>query len=581
MLLMPSHRPREEKYRSPVGAVEIGCEIELKIAVPCCYEVCEAYLCVKTEDSEGISDEKHEMKRAYTDEAAQEDVFSVKLTAPDRGSLLWYYFSLRRMGGEVYYYGRMEPTDENPDITGGIYNEIPPMWQITVYAPLTCRPQWYSDTVTYHIFVDRFNRSRKPYKTGWRSRRDIRDDWYSEPSVDFDENGKQINVDFFGGNLKGIIEKLDYLKSLSVGTIYLSPIFEASSNHRYDTGDYMVIDKMIGTSKQFAELCTRAHKLGMRVMLDGVFSHTGSDSRYFNSKGHYDSIGAAQDKSSPYYEWYDFKHWPDDYDCWWDVLTLPCVKEENEDYMRFIITGEDSVIKHWMRLGADGWRLDVADELPDGFLERLYAEVKSEKPDAAVIGEVWEDASNKSSYDKRRFYLCGGKLDGVMNYPLREAVIDFLEGGDAHCFVNKMSEIEQNYPFEALLTCMNVIGTHDTERILTRLGDDVELVKLASVLQYCYPGSPSLYYGDEAGLAGEGDPYNRRGYPWGRENTELIDHYKALGKLRSSSEALRRGRIKYIRAEGGLLVFERYTDSERVVVTIDRSEKRWSIEKLQ
>ncbi|NLD88465.1 MAG: glycoside hydrolase family 13 protein [Clostridiales bacterium] len=572
MMILPSHNPYSEKYRRPGGAVVTGTVIEIRIKLPASYHVCEACLLLRREDAE-ITDSVISMAKESSRGGI--DTYSCTFAVPSTSCLLWYCFSLRREGGYVYYYGRMEPSEEDKTITGGIYNKFPPMWQITVYENIPA-PKWFFEGITYHIFADRFRRSGKTKNPCPVGLRNIHTDWYDIPTIDYDENGKRINCDFFGGNLRGIIESLDYLKSLSVTTIYLSPLFEAASNHRYDTADYTKIDPMLGDESDLRELCEKAHEMGMRVILDGVFSHTGSDSVYFNALGTFDSLGAAQSKDSPYYGWYDFYAWPHEYKCWWDVATLPSVNKENPEYLKFIVTGDDSVIKRWQRVGVDGWRLDVTDELPDMFLEPLYREAKKESPETMIIGEVWEDASNKISYGKRRFYLCGGKLDGVMNYPLRDSVIDFLKGGDAMDFMLKMREIEHNYPHEALLSSMSIIGTHDTARILTVLGDQ-ELVKLAAVIQYTYPGSPTLYYGDEAGLEGGDDPLNRACYPWGRENSELLAHYRRLGEIRSSSEALKRGKIKYLEASGGVLRYERYTENESVRISINREKREATI----
>ena len=298
----------------------------------------------------------------------------------------------------------------------------------------------------------------------------LHENWSDIPEYRPNEQGEILNNDFFGGTLRGIASKLDYLESLHVRTIYLNPIFQAYSNHRYDTGDYKRIDPMLGTEEDFRALCAQAAARGMRVILDGVFNHTGYDSRYFNGSGRYNSLGAHQSKDSPYYGWFDFKRWPDEYGSWWGIYTLPQVNEMNEDYLRYIIEDEDSVIRRWLRLGASGWRLDVADELPDAFIRHLTAAAKREKPDALVLGEVWEDASNKISYSERRAYFHGGELDSVMNYPLSDAILAFLGGGTAEHFAETMECIRENYPHDVFYSLMNVVGTHDTARTLTLLG---------------------------------------------------------------------------------------------------------------
>jgi glycosidase len=324
-------------------------------------------------------------------------------------------------------------------------------------------------------------------------------------------------------------------------------------------------------------------------MLDGVFNHTGYDSRYFNGRGTYPEPGAHQSKDSRYYPWYDFQAWPFAYSSWWGIYTLPQVNEMNPDYMSFILDGPDSVIRHWLRAGASGWRLDVADELPDAFIERLRAAARAEKPDAVVIGEVWEDASTKISYDCRRRYLLGRELDGVMNYPLRDALLGYLLGGDAARFRDELETLRENYPKPAFYSLMNILGTHDTPRALTVLGAEgpeyqlprgeraafrlppeararaVRRLKIAALLQFSFPGSPCVYYGDEAGLEGFEDPFNRRGFPWGREEPELVSWYARLGALRNRSQALQAGDLEYLRAEGRILAFARTAGGERAV----------------
>ena len=292
-----------------------------------------------------------------------------------------------------------------------------------------------------------------------------------------------------------------------------------------------------------------------------------SDSRYFNARGHYDELGAHQSKDSPYYEWFNFSEWPDRYSSWWGIYTLPETNEMNEKYLDYIVDSEDSVIRRWLRLGASGWRLDVADELPDEFIERLAAAARREKPDAMVIGEVWEDASNKVSYSRRRRYFQGGELDSVMNYPLRDGILAFLNGDAAENFAEKMECLRENYPREVFYNLMNIIGTHDTARALTVLGSRPELwnadkntqaytvlvgdarerakrrLKMAAVIQFCMPGSPTIYYGDEAGMQGYGDPLNRRTFPWGHEDEELLYFYRTLCAERDQSEEIGRAHV--------------------------------------
>ena len=392
------------------------------------------------------------------------------------------------------------------------------------------------------------------------------------------------NNDFFGGNFAGIREKLPYLQELGVGVLYLNPIFMAWSNHRYDTADYRRPDPMLGTEEDFRTLCDAAHARGMRVILDGVFSHTGSNSVYFDAK-HVFGHGAASDPNSPYRRWYRFHHYPDDYEAWWGIRTLPCVEELDETYLHYIIEDEDSVIAHWLRLGADGFRLDVVDELPDEFVRRLRRRMRQIDPQSLLLGEVWEDASNKRAYGVSRRYFVDGELDSVMNYPWRNAIVAFLtDADDGTALGESLMTLAENYPPEVLSCVMNHLGTHDTPRILTVLGEPFRGTKderarrrmtpvqrktalmrlrMAAFLQFTLPGMPCIYYGDEAGMEGFEDPFCRVCYPWGHEDEELQAYYRMMSALRGSSEALRRGGLRVLAAGNGRIAFSRSIGGER------------------
>lgn len=510
---------------------------------------------------------------------------------PGTPGLYWYYFAVEDRNGARKYICRGAASVSYES------DSVQDQYQLTVYDGSYQVADWFGRGITYNIFPDRFCRTQVPPKEGYRAHREIHENWNDIPVYQPDAHGEILNDDFFGGSLKGVLSKLDYLASLHVQTIYFNPIFEAYSNHRYDTGNYKCIDPMMGTEEDFKELCAEAKKRGMRVILDGVFSHNGYDSVYFNARGHYDSVGAFQSQESPYYEWYDFSHWPDQYSSWWGIYTLPQVNELNPKYLNYIIEDEDSVIRRWLRLGASGWRLDVADELPDEFIAKLNAAARREKPDALVVGEVWEDASNKISYSVRRRYFQGGELDSVMNYPLRDGVMSFLGGSPAQDFAEKMECLRENYPRAVFYNLMNIIGTHDTPRALTVMGakpedwsgsrehravahltgDDLIAARrkmyLAAVIQFTMPGSPTIYYGDEAGLQGFEDPFNRRTYPWGNEDGSLLEFYRKLCTVRSESSALTDGEIAFRRAEGGLLIFERWDAQEHLYIVINRDDE--------
>ena len=360
----------------------------------------------------------------------------------------------------------------------------------------------------------------------------------------------------------------------------------------------MHVDPMFGGDEAFSELCTECKKLGISVILDGVFNHTGDDSIYFNRQGNYGQTGAYNSKESEYYQWYNFSEYPDKYECWWGIDILPRVNCDNESFREYIF-GENGVIRKYMRIGASGFRLDVADELSDEFISELRSTVKDEDADGIVIGEVWEDASNKSAYGKRRTYFTGGELDSVMNYPFRTAIVNFvknLDGGRG--FKETVMSIMENYPPQVAACNMNLLGTHDTPRILTALVDDfdgsreekakrhlsrnllpvaVERLQMASFLQYTLPGSPSLYYADEAGMEGYRDPFNRRTYPWGREDPELLAHFRRLGQLRKAYDALRLGDIQFFQAEDRRIGFTRRYGGSVLKIYCNRCGDPWDI----
>ncbi len=507
--------------------------------------------------------------------------FAGSYTAPGNGELCWYGFRLTDGDGRQVWFGKNGLQDAPEKMA---------RWQLTVYEP-TPVPPWFGEGVTYQIFPDRFRRVSLPDVSHMVGRRWLHSAWEDEPVYLPEENGEVTNRDFFGGSLPGITEKLDYLKGLHVTTLYLNPIFEAASNHRYDTADYRSIDPLLGTEEDFRTLCREAHERGMRVIVDGVFNHTGSNSRYFNAEGYYPELGAAQSRESPYFGWYSFHPWPAQYDAWWGVRTLPAVNEERPDYRDFIFGDEDSVVRRWLRCGADGWRLDVADELPGDFIEGIRAAMDAEKPGAYLLGEVWEDGSNKIAYSRRRRYLLGRETHGLMNYPFRTALLTWLGGGDAAAFRESMETLRENYPPEAFYGAMNFLGTHDTPRILTLLGaaqmpgtkreraayrlspdermQGTRKLRLAAMLLYTFPGSPTVFYGDEAGMEGFEDPLNRRTFPWGREDERLTAFFRTLGRLRSQRESLRRGDLRYLYAAGGGLVIERYCGGERTVTALN------------
>lgn len=444
--------------------------------------------------------------------------------------------------------------------------------------------------VIYHIFVDRFARSgRCSVKAGAV----FNPDWDNGIPQYGERPGAHVeNNVFFGGDLYGVIEKLDYIASLGASYIYLSPVFEAYSNHKYDTGNYEAVDSMFGGDDALRALIAEAKKRGIGIILDGVFNHTGSDSVYFNKNNTYDSVGAYQSRESKYYKWYRFIDWPDDYECWWGVRILPRVDCDNTGYRAFIL----GVISRWSALGC-GWRLDVADELSDDFIEAIRRTVKSHGA-LPLIGEVWEDASDKVSYGKRRAYLYGRELDSVMNYPLREAVIAYVRDGDAARLAAVAASLYARYPKAASDAMMNLLGTHDTERLATVLcgepcGDRPNsdlaalrmtpsehlraalLASLAYGLIAAMPGLPCIYYGDEVSLEGYRDPFCRRPFPWsdmgGEAGERLLAFYRRIGRLRRCERLLADGYLRIVHADPDVFAVMRYDSRDAIICAVNRS----------
>lgn len=562
---------RKIECKSPYGAVKCGEKLSLHFPIASWVSVDKMFVFIRLGDVSTPVEMRFEKSENGFSVYTADYVF-------DAAGIYYYRFEMRNRDG-VWYYGRGENGES-------VCGENLPEWQLTVYKSSYKTPDFAKGNIIYHIFVDRFNRA-----DGVKTKRKYRlHESFSESPEVVSADGKYYADDFFGGNFNGIREKLDYLEELGVGIIYLSPIFKAFSNHRYDTGDYLKVDELLGTEDDFKRLLDAAHEKGMKIILDGVFNHSGADSLYFNKFGTYDSLGAYQSKSSPYYDWYYFKKFPDEYACWWGCDNVPDLNKSNKDY-RALVFGKNGVVEKWQKLGADGWRLDVVDELPIDFVNLLIKKIKSVNKDALVIGEVWEDASTKVSYGELRPYLLGDQLDGTMNYPFMNAIIAYIRDGDEKFFKDTVQSILENYPKETVYCLMNSLGTHDTVRIINALSDvrahgwskthklgyklpDSEYEKakkklyLASVLQFTLPGIPSIFYGDEAGLQGFDDPINRRPYPWGSEDKEILAHYKKLGRIRRENRAVFSGGFN-MRDENGLVAYERAVGDDEILIAVN------------
>ena len=571
-------------FKKPFGTLTPDQECTLQIHVPASVQATGVTCELLYDDhspAQSVPMEMQMKKGVY-------EIFQGKfsLTAP---ALYFYFFRVHTRQGDFRLFKQGDDTNM----------EAGDLWQVSCVPADFTTPAWAQGATIYQIFPDRFHASGKCDLTGKLEPYTIHKNWYEDVEWRPTPEGEVLNNDFYGGNFKGITEKMDYIASLGVTILYLNPISKSFSSHRYDTGDYKVPDPMLGTEKEFTELCRAAHDHGIKVILDGVYSHTGSNSLYFNRNGAFDSKGAYQTQDSPYYSWYKFYQWPNNYHSWWDFNTLPTVNKMDPEFIKYIITDEDSVVAHWLKLGADGYRLDVADELPDEFIKLLRDRVKQINPDALLMGEVWEDASNKKAYGQRRRYFTNAELDSVMNYPFRTAIINFMRGWDSgRGFKEAIMSIVENYPPQVVACNMNLLGTHDTPRILTALVDDfdgsreekskrrlsrnnLEVARdrllMASFLQYTLPGSPSLYYADETLMEGYKDPFNRRTYPWGREDWEMLNHFKRLGKLRKDNPAIRLGDIQFFEAGDKHLGYTRSYEGKTFKIYANRSGDPWDI----
>jgi len=585
------HITSEIDYRNPFGAAQLGGTVKLAIDV-WDDEPAHADLSIWFN---GTGETIIPMHAASDGRTVR---FSAEFTPPCTG-VFWYSFNIVASDGVVWRYGAREAHAVGE---GAFHYGDPPGFQITVYESRAIQPTWYRDGIVYQIFPDRFARGKD-----WRERaktldvpregptRRLVEDWNTPVTYERAEDGSIAAWDFYGGTLEGIREKLDYLASLGVTALYLNPIFEAASNHRYDTADYLRIDPLLGDEESFQALCDDASARGISLILDGVFNHTGRDSRYFNALGTYPDVGAAQDPASPYRSWFKLEE-DGSYSSWWGVKDLPDVNEDDPSF-RVFINGEDGVVRRWLRAGARGWRLDVADELPDSFIAELKAAAVAERADALVIGEVWEDATHKWAYGELRTYFDGFELDGVMNYPLRSGILDYLTGKvTAASLADVLEQLIENYPPEALANCLNSLGTHDRERLFTVLGDapaqdelsDEERAAyeldddqkglararlwLAALLQMTLPGVPCIYYGDELGVQGYRDPYNRAPMPWDDGDPYCPTIYRNAIGLRKALPVLVHGTCEPFSPHDDVLGFwRRGNEGEAVCVLVNAS----------
>lgn len=578
------YNSQESFFKEPFGAVPNNTPIQFRIlisgiGIPHSVRLMFQY----DECEESFSD------MYYVFSIGESSVYTTEISLKKPG-LVWYYFEITHDNGTVYY-------ANNSNYLGGmgeIYTKKPDkLYQLTVYDENYATPDWFKNAVAYQIFPDRFFNGNEDSSFNGNRTDIIKRNWGDMPFYKPEQfGGEYLSNDFFGGNLSGIEKKIPYLKELGITAIYLNPIFKAYSNHRYDTGDYTEIDPILGSEADFRSLCETARKNGIRIILDGVFNHTGSNSRYFNKNGEYDSTGAYQSKSSPYYDWYKFTDYPEKYECWWGMKTLPHTEESSESFRKYILSDKNSVIKKWLRLGASGWRLDVVDELPGFFVKELRHEAKSEKKDAVIIGEVWEDASNKSSYGERREYFLGNELDSVMNYPLRNALVAGVLGKISADEMNRhIMSLKENYPAPAFYSLLNMLSGHDIERILSVMGDvpsrhettkdfqasfrltdnyatAVKRMIQITGIQMTLPGVPCIYYGDETGMEGYADPFCRKCMDFSKatDDNEIFVSVKKLIALRNRSDAFSTGDFIPVYTIGNVYGYIRQNDTEKYLV---------------
>ena len=589
-VLAVEHNALDPYYRNPVGAVTEGTRVQFSLKK--LGGRAEKATLILTGDS---------LYREYP-MAEIGDRFTVGIPMPDEACALWYYFQIETANGSHWLCA------DDCGYRGKLFGYEAGGFRLTVYKKDFETPAWFRRSVMYQIFPDRFAFSQDgTAEKGIAYHKSLGQVPELHGSLEepvrhtprpFEQNYSPD--DFYGGTLKGIEEKLPYLKRLGITVLYLNPIVEARSNHRYDTSDYLKVDPILGSNEDLSHLCQTAETMGIRIILDGVFSHTGADSRYFNRFGSYPDKGAWQGKDSPYYSWYDFRHYPNEYRCWWGFKDLPEVDETNPKWQNYVITGKDSVVKTWLRRGASGWRLDVADELPDEVLALIRKSAKAEKPEALVLGEVWEDAVIKESYGGRRNYALGYSLDSVMNYPLRKVILRFFHGWlDAYVLRDFLIEQQMNYPKPMYYSLMNLLGSHDVERLRSALASDsvikdhsreeqiamsfsaealersVEQEKLCAAIQFAIPGVPSIYYGDEQGMCGVGDPFNRQ--PFREDRQDLYEWYADLAARRNASTALSTGEAKFMAASGDVLLILRYIEGQRDAFGLPAANEAWLI----
>lgn len=578
-MLYVKYNPTDEFHKSIVGAVPEGVRFGIRLQINQCVAPSQVAMVVYSDD--GTQNYRYTMYKDASGEGFDNYLADVQF----KKGLYWYYFEMEGVSYERFI-------GQNANQQAGLFYQNVVPYQLSVYKKQYQTPSWLNKGVMYQVMVDRFCHEGETVVTEDKILRP----WGEQPYYR-DEDGVVRNRDFFGGNLKGLQSQLPYLKQLNVKTLYLNPIFQAYSNHKYDTEDYEKIDPMFGTEEDFRALCAAAEQLGIKVVLDGVFNHVGSSSKYFNRGKKFGEGGAYNDVNSPYRSWFNF-HPDNTYECWWSFQTLPRINASSKGAQKYFCA-KNGIVPRWLKAGASGWRLDVVDEISDEMLDKIVASAKAQNPDCAVIGEVWEDASNKVDYGVRRHYLDGSQLDSVMNYPLMNGIISFVRDGNEQALSNAVFNLVNNYPLFVRNNLMNILGTHDTARILTALAGDridnsskdvwaraklsdeqyklgCKLLKMAAVLQYTFFGFPCVFYGDEVAMEGYKDPFCRGCYPWNSQNKLVLDFYKRLGELRQNP-VFSDGDFRQLVAENGVYAFQRVLQSNQteVIIAANRGSKQY------
>ena len=507
----------------------------------------------------------------------------------DTRAIYRYYFSYYK-DGKLCFHKKKDIVKHNP-----IRDE---MFKMSVNYDV---PDWAKGKIMYHIFVDRFNRGSSE-KMIPMDRRNIHEDWNESMQIGPDKDGIWNN-DFYGGDLKGIIDKLDYIESLGVSILYLSPIVWSQSNHRYDTSDYEKVDPYAGVNEDLKLLCEEAHKRGMKVVLDAVFNHTGSDSKYFNKFGNFDEVGAYQSNDSKYSSFFR-KHYHNGkeyFDYWWGFDNLPECNGYSFEWREYIL-GEGGVIDLWFSLGIDGLRLDVADELTDDFIEGIRTALKRNKEDGFILGEVWKNPMRMG----RGYIESGRGMDSVMNYPLVDALLRYFKYGDVHKLSYIINDMLNEYPEETIYALMNFTSTHDISRALNMLGCESEfspykewywdpvdnshehckdykmskedLIRAKEIYKAYIsalaflPGNLSIFYGDEAGIEGLGNLANRKTFPWGEEDSDLVEFFTSIGKVRVNNKFLEQADLNVFKINRDYFMFERVSGEDKMLFAVNRTD---------